>query len=122
MHGCVPNWSRGSFLANMAAMHVDRSRFLLLTAALATAACNRDAAEPKPDEAKAAKDAKALEEAKAGDAKAPAADPGAATKTDAPSTPGTATPPGGGGTTSAPTPVDEAPAPSPVVESPANWD
>jgi hypothetical protein len=105
-------------------MHVDRSRFLLLTAALATAACNRGTAEPKTDEAKAAKDAKTLEDAKASeDTKAPAGDPSTVTKTDAPSTPGTATPPGGGGDkATAPAPSDENPPPSPVVESTANWD
>jgi hypothetical protein len=104
-------------------MYVDRSRFLLLTAALATAACSRGTSEPKPDEAKAAKDAKTLEEAKAGEAaKTPATDPGTVTKTDAPSTPATATPPGGGGQATAPAPSDENPPPSPVVESTANWD
>lgn len=95
-------------------MHVDRSRFLLLTAALATAACSSKT--PEPDAAKAAKDAKATEDAKAGDAKTPAEDTGAATKTSAPSTPGTATPPGGG-KAAAPTPVDESPLPAPVVEN-----
>lgn len=103
-------------------MHVNRSRFLLLTAALATAACGGEKSESQPDEAKAAKDAKASadaktgEDTKTGEAKAAVVDP-----TKAPSTPATASAPGGG-TATAPTPVDEAAAPSPVVESTANWD
>src|SRR5690242_4736746 len=100
-------------------MHIDRPRFLLLTAMLATA-CNRGAPESKTDEAKEAKDKKAVENAKAPEpakaeeAKAPEVAP-------PPSTPGTASPPGGGSGEAAPSEPTEDPAPPPMQENMANW-
>jgi hypothetical protein len=97
-------------------MHVDRSRFLLLTAALATAACGRETPESKSDKDKVeAKEPKAGEAPKPADVKAPASE--AAAKTSPPSPP-----PPPGDSAGAPEPDDENPPPSPVVESTANWD
>lgn len=87
-------------------MPIDRSRFLLLTAALATAACNQ--AKPGSEskaEAKGAKD---------GD-KAAADDSGDTKKEGAPSTPETSSTPSGSKAAPAPAPVDEV-APAPVTE------
>lgn len=67
-------------------MHVDRSRFLLLTASLALAACG----SPKPKTSPEGKDGKDAKDAKAGKTDAPAPD----AKAGEPSTPDTATPPG----------------------------
>lgn len=94
-------------------MHVDRSRFLLLTASLALAACG----DTKPKTPSEGKDAKT--DAKAGEAKAGDASP---SKTE-PSTPDTATPPGGKPSSTGPAPADplspanEGEGPSPVNES-----
>jgi hypothetical protein len=92
-------------------MHVDRSRFLLLTAALATAACAREASESKPDEVEA-KAGKTDEAQKSGDAKAPPVD---ASKTSAPSTAATSSAPRG--KSLAPAPTDESGLPPPVAEN-----
>jgi hypothetical protein len=95
-------------------MHVDRSRFLLLTASLALAACG----SPKPKTSPDAKDAKAGKT----DAAPDAAKTDAGAKSAEPSTPETATPPGpkagaGAGPSAAGSPAMEGEEPSPVNES-----
>lgn len=98
-------------------MHVDRSRFLLLTASLALAACG----SPKPKTSPEGKDGKDGKSAKDAGPKTDAAAPDA--KAGEPSTPDTATPPGpkagaGAGPGAAPgSAAVEGEEPSPVNES-----